>query len=216
MEYLTFEEVKIRQEENKQLGIIFGSVFTFIGIASFTYLLFYKNVLYKKYKENEIFNLDYNDEELNEIMEEYKEYSGGTSYIKTSYPKSFLYIFIGFSVISLGLIIGSLFAMSNLELFIILMVIGVIFGLISILGLFDLTKNYEVLDKDTLIVNRFFKKKVINVKDIKNVRYIGLYVCFYGHNDKILCRIDVNTVGVNDIVEELISRGVMVNVDLRM
>ena len=31
-----------------------------------------------------------------------------------------------------------------------------------------------------------------------------------------IMRIDVNTVGVNDIVEELISRGVMVNVDLRM
>jgi len=214
VELLTEEEVLIADADNNKLGsilcIIFG-IGTVIALSSYP---IYKSIIYPKNKSKEIYDLEFTDEEFKEIEDkniDYIDIIENPTYIKTSYPKWVLIFYLVFGIMGIGFMIGSFFSKETSDFWSILF-IGLFFVLITVIGLIDLTKNFEELNGDTLTVNRFFKKKIIMVKDIKAINTNAQYTVFVDRNGKTLCRISSMTKGLNDIVETLQKRGILTDI----
>lgn len=217
VEFLTKDEVLKADEENIFIGKIICFVFLGIALISFGSYIYYKNFIYKRNKENEYLNLDFTEAELKELEESLNKGHidiNNEIYIKTGYPKSYLILYLIFGVISLGLLIGSVFALNELVAFLVLLSLGLLFGLMVLIGIYDLTKNFEELKGNKLIAHRFFKKKEIDISELKLIRITPTYIKFIDKDGKTFCRMASQTLRVGEIIEELSNRGVRVESDI--
>ena len=208
--FLSEEEVIQAEKENTLIGWIVCAVFAFFTLFTTIYYFVYKRTIYRKNKAQEIYNLDFTDDEIKELQVEIAENDEITDvYIKTSYPKWALNILIVFSIIGWGIFIGAFFIKDPLGMWVCIGM-GLFFGLVSAVALFDLTRNNEVLDKDNFTVIRFFKKKTIKAKDLKSISEKGQYIIFSDRNGKTFCRVSSMTKNIDKIVEALGKRGVKI------
>ncbi len=166
-ELLTKAEVLKADADNLMIGKIMCLITSNLAILSLILIFVYKATIYKNNKAKEIYDLSFTDNEIQQKLYYDDEIEITKNiYIKTSYPKWALWVYIVFLIISIGLMIGSFFIKEPGKW--VCLGIGLFIGLISALGFFDLLKNYEILDNDKLIVNRFFKKKIILIQDVKH------------------------------------------------
>lgn len=207
-----FEVIKA-DRDNIDLGWLICIISAICTVGFFGFYFIYKWTIYKKNKAKEIYDFDYTEEEIDAIQVNNEEIDTSDVYIKTTYPKWMLIFFIVGCVISLGLIILGLF-IKEPEGTWACIAMGLFFGLLSSLGLYDLTKHYELLDKDTLIVNRFFKKKRINIRDIKCIRINGQVATIVDRSSKNFCMISTMTKGLFDILEVLEKLGISIELNM--
>jgi len=214
--FLTKQDVLSADGQNKRVGWILVGIFSFVDFLTIPYYFIYRETAYKKNKSKEIYNLDLTDEEIKSIEDPVSEdatLESESIYIKTTYKKWMLNLYIFFAILGVGFIIGAFFV-GDPTGFGVLIGFGLFLEFIASLGLFDLHKNYEVLDGNTFIVNRFFKKKVIDVKDIKSIFINNQYTIFMDKYNKRIFMIANMTVGLGDIVDVLEKRGVRVEVNI--
>ena len=209
VELLTKDDVLKAHKDNNQIGIIFSLLLLIIPIICLGYYLFYKKNVYLKNKENEYIDLDFFEDELNEIENCFhKEANNG--FIKTKFRKSFLVLSIIILIIGVILFVYGITSFENLGLFYPLFLIGlilIIFGVSAVIAYF---KNFEILDGNQIIIKRSLLEKVVDVTTIERIRIEGSYIVLYNEHNRIICKIRKNNLGVSDIINELSYRGIKV------
>ena len=142
VELLTKDDVLKAHKDNNQIGIIFSLLLLIIPIICLGYYLFYKKNVYLKNKENEYIDLDFFEDELNEIENCFhKETNNG--FIKTKFRKSFLVLSIIILIIGVILFVYGITSFENLDLFYPLFLIGlilIIFGVSAVIAYFKISK----------------------------------------------------------------------------
>jgi len=83
---------------------------------------------------------------------------------------------------------------------------GAFNGLLSLICFFDIFFNFEGLQGNSLVVNRFFIRKTVRIDEIRKISLVGLYIVFSGKNDRILFRIDVNTKNLQELITQINAR----------
>ncbi len=215
-EFLNEAEVTaIDHREKTEMTYTLG-FFAAITVGLFVFPFVYRATIYKKNSAKEIYDLNFTDEELQSLSPQNPARSRTAAEapvvsIRTGAPrwmKVFLWIIFGGGLIGIlcGAIIpkttGGKLAVSLFSLF---------FFLLGLLGVLDMLLNREILEGDTLTVRRFFVKKMIPVKNIRRIALNVTWWVFFDAESHVLCRIDINSLGANAIIENLSQRGVLVD-----
>lgn len=217
VQYLDEETMILAWEANHRLGIILFAVFLTIGVISIISYPIYKNQIYQKNKQKEIYDLSFTKEELNEIkaikqdefIDKTFENNNEKPYIKTTHPKGFLILFIVITFLGIIIVLLGLILADDPTDKIPIMIMGLFFSFLGGLGLFAIKNEYEILDGDILYVKRFFKMKEIPIKEIASITVNRQMVIFYDINTKVITRASTMTKGLAKIVEYLADNGVI-------
>ncbi|MDD3999561.1 MAG: hypothetical protein PHX62_01530 [Bacilli bacterium] len=195
------------QEDNLNFSILLFTIFSSIALLTTAQFLFYKHIIYKQNLRKEVYDLSLTKEEINFLYDfENNKNSIHNVYIKTTYPKKVIIHNIIIGAVALALSIISF----RLEIRF-LKYLSIYYIIFCIIKIFDVTRNHGILNKDTLIVKRFFKIKKFSIVNIQRIEIKCFGTYFIGRNGKTLCRIASATTGFFDIIDILGKNGFLIS-----
>ena len=131
---------------------------------------------------------------------------------KTSYPKRLLLFFVStfiatlvlFIVIGVVLYFNASIDKTQLVAFFFsgLVIIGIPF-----IGLVNIITSYELIEKDRIVVKRWFKSREILFTEIKNYEYRFNQLSVYDLDDNPILFVGDNRLGIDNLVKVLEKNG---------
>ncbi len=210
IEYMNHDLMEEAYIRNQNLGLMmfWGAIIVFVGVVVFyfTYIryTYEKNLSKEKYdlsiKYNPIANSDGND--VFDIK--------SVKRIETYASKAFIGVVIGLNVFSIIATVLAIIFIEDITDKLIAFLIGIVFIVFSVMAYIDVTKHNEILEGQHLIVNRFFKTKMIFIGDIRSIQFAGVNVSFLNKDGDVLTRIAAQTKNLDKIIEELERTGVII------
>lgn len=126
----------------------------------------------------------------------------------TKASKTYMVIAIIFMIIGYGCLIGSII-LGIAKVTIgewVLFGIGTFEGILSVILLYTMMYEKEHIINDTIVIRRFFKDKVINIKDIALIRRVPAGIIFLDKEQKKLFTMDINTGGLDEFFNIVLEK----------